>query len=93
MSPQNHNGEFELEILQDCDSIVKYLNALSEGFLKNQIVLGSKKKQVLFEPKGLIKFKVKARRRASENKIVIKIAWEERVRRSPLPKTLIIEQQ
>ena len=92
MTAQQANGEFDLEILQDCESIVKYLHALSEGFTKNQIVLGGKKKQILFEPKGLIKFKVKARRRNGENKIVIKFAWEENSRRSPLLKTLIIDQ-
>ena len=93
MSPQNPSGEFELEILQDCESVVKYLHALSEGFLNNQIVLGGKKKQILFEPKGLIKFKIKARRRGNENKIIIKFSWEESSRRNPLPKTLIIDKK
>ncbi len=69
--------EFTLEFFQDKESIVKYLNALEEGFRKGHLILGSKKKQILFQPRGLIKFKIKAKRRNSANKITLKFSWEE----------------
>ncbi|MFP4472672.1 MAG: amphi-Trp domain-containing protein [Candidatus Omnitrophota bacterium] len=70
------SGEFELDFLADRDTIVKYLSALSEGFSNAELVLGNKRTQVLFEPDGLIDFRLKARRRSRENKISIKISWK-----------------
>ena len=91
--PATHSSsEFELELLQDSESIVKYLYALAEGIKRGQIVLGSKKKQILFEPHGLIKFKVKAKKKMDASKIVIKMNWDDAIRNNPITKTLIIEQ-
>jgi amphi-Trp domain-containing protein len=74
--PIKKRGEFELEFLGDSESVSKYLNALSEGFSKASLVLGNKKTQVMFEPQGLIDFRIKAKRRKNENKISIKFGWK-----------------
>jgi amphi-Trp domain-containing protein len=86
-------GEFDFEFVGDGESIVKYLKALTEGFAKKQLVLGNEKKQLLFEPQGLVEFKVKAKRRNRDNKISIKFSWKENGQGTSSKKPLVINQQ
>ncbi len=70
-------GEFELEFVGDCDSIVSYLEALKKGLETSELVIGNHRKKVLFEPKGLINVKIKVKRRDRENKITLKFQWRD----------------
>lgn len=72
-----NQDEFRYESMQDNASIVKYLNALKEGFQKGKLLLGSREKKILLEPKGIIKLDVKARKKAGKVKISIKCSWKE----------------
>jgi amphi-Trp domain-containing protein len=71
------NEDFKFESLQDRQSIAKYLQALNEGFLSGKIMLGSREKQILFEPSGLLRMEVKAKRKSSRVKLSIKCSWHE----------------
>lgn len=73
----NNPEEFKHESLQDRQSIVKYLNALSEGFENGQLVFANKEKQIIFEPRGLLKLDVKAKRKNDKVKLSLKFSWKE----------------
>jgi len=83
------SGEFELDFLGEPEMIVKYLAALSEGFANAELVLGNKRTQILFEPEGLIDFRVKAKRRGNDNKISIKFSWKSKKAKSDDSKAVI----
>lgn len=70
--------EFKHESLQDCESIVKYLNALSEGFHNGSLLFGAKQKQMVLEPHGLLNLEVKAKQKDRKVKFSIKLGWSER---------------
>ncbi len=70
--------EFKHESLQDRDSIVQYFNALSEGFSKGRLAFANKEKQIIFEPKGLLRLDVKARRKNEKIKFSLKVSWKEK---------------
>ncbi|HEO66222.1 MAG TPA: amphi-Trp domain-containing protein [Spirochaetes bacterium] len=69
--------EFKHESLQDKESIVEYFNALSEGFSKGRLAFANKEKQIIFEPKGLLKLDVKAKRKNDKVKFSLKVSWKE----------------
>jgi amphi-Trp domain-containing protein len=86
------NDDFKYESLQDRQSIAKYLDALKEGFSSGKIALGSREKQIVFEPSGLLKLEVKARRKNEKVKISLKCSWnEENQIRESRAETLVIE--
>lgn len=69
------SGEFTVELLGDRAMVIKYLEALREGFADSRIILGSKKTQLVFEPNELINLKIKGSCQNGENKISVKIYW------------------
>lgn len=71
------NEEFKHESLQDAEAIVRYLNALSDGFGKNRLVFGSSQQSVEFEPARLIKLDVKAKRKNNKTRITLRFSWKE----------------
>ena len=71
------NEDFKYESLQDRNSIAKYLDALKDGFSSGKLILGSKEKQIVFEPSGLLKLEVKAKRKGDKVKISLKCGWRE----------------
>lgn len=68
---------FELESFQDQASIGKYLNALKEGFMQGKIILGKKGKKIIFEPDGMLRLTVKAKRKSGKVTISLKCSWKE----------------
>jgi amphi-Trp domain-containing protein len=86
------NEDFKYESLQDRNSIAKYLDALKEGFTGGRIMLGSKEKQIVFEPSGLLRLEVKARRKSDKVKISLKCTWRENAPVKEIKnETLVIE--
>ena len=74
--PANEN-EFFHESLQDRDSVEKYLNALTNGFLNGNLTFASKEKQIILKPKGLLNLTVKAKRKGDLSKLNIQFEWKE----------------
>lgn len=76
--PSEDIKEFEIESIQDKESIVKYIQAIADGFLNGQMVIGTKKRQLVLLPQGLIKLKIKAKRKGNLScKVVMKFSWNE----------------
>lgn len=69
------NDEFKHESLQDRETIVRYLNAIKDGFVKGRISLGSKEKKIVLEPRGLLDLEIRAKRKNNRVKISLKVSW------------------
>jgi len=68
---------FKHESLQDTASILAYLDALRESFAKGALVLTSKEKELVLQPKGLIRFDIEAKRKDSQRKLTLKFSWKD----------------
>ncbi|HGG56328.1 MAG TPA: amphi-Trp domain-containing protein [Nannocystis exedens] len=71
------NQEFRHESLEDRQSIAKYLNALSEAFANGNLTFGHNGQAIELEPRGLLKFDVKASRKRGAVKVSLRLAWQE----------------
>ncbi len=69
--------EFKHESIQDCQTIVKYLQALSDGFENKKLNLSSDGRNIIVTPGGLLKMEVKARKKADRVKLTLKLSWTE----------------
>jgi amphi-Trp domain-containing protein len=70
-------GEFKHESLQDRETIVKYLNAISEGIRNGHLVLANGDEPIMLEPSGLLRLDLKAKRKEGLMKLSLKISWKE----------------
>ncbi len=70
-------GRFEYASYQDLETIQKFLESLTQGFAKEQIVLSSGDDTIELQPKNLLKFSVSAKRKENKTKLSIKISWKE----------------
>ena len=70
-------GSFEYESYQDLETIQKFLESLTQGFAKEQIVLSSGDDTIELQPKNLLKFSVSAKKKEDKTKLSIKISWKE----------------
>lgn len=70
-------GEFKYESLQDSDSIVKYLSALAEGFESGTLRFQAGEREMVLEPRGLLKFDLEAQRKGGRVKIALKLSWKQ----------------
>ena len=70
--------KFSFESLQDSTSIRKFLEALTQGIEKGTIHLSSNEGSIDMIPNGLLNFSVKAKKKGHENKIALKIVWNDK---------------
>ena len=70
-------GSFEYASYQDLETIQKFLESLTQGFSKEQIVLSSGDDTIELHPKNLLKFSVSAKKKEDKTKLSIKISWKE----------------
>lgn len=71
------NDEFRHESLEDRLSIAKYLTALSEAFSNGNLTFGHNGQRIGLEPRGLLKFDVKASRKRGSVRVSLKLHWQE----------------
>ncbi len=83
--------EFEYDSLQDRESIVKYLDAISQGFARGRLVFGSEGERMILEPQGLIKFSIKVSDKSDKVKLSVKFTWTDRDEKLAKKKPLEIE--
>lgn len=69
--------KFIFESLQDSETIRQFLKSLVDGFESGKINLSTNGDEIELTPKGLLNFSVKAKRKAENNKLTIKISWKE----------------
>jgi len=67
--------KFEMESLQDRETVCNYLEALKEGFSQGVINLSSNEENMSVVPGGLIKFTIKARKKKGEVKLDLRFRW------------------
>lgn len=70
-------GSFEYSSYQDLNTIQKFLESLNQGFAKERIVLSSGDDTIELEPKNLLKFGVRAKKKEDKTTLSIKISWKE----------------
>ena len=70
-------NRFKHESMQDSDSIVHYLQALSEGFSQGALMFSTDGKRLVFKPEGLIALSVEAKRKGEQVKLTLKLRWSE----------------
>lgn len=71
------DDEFKHESIQDTELIIKYLNALTEGFENGKLVFGTNQKKFILEPNGLLRLGISAKRKGRKVKIALKASWTE----------------
>jgi len=71
------NEHFEHESLQDSESIIKYVDAIKEGFQKGRLCFSAKNKQLVLKPQGLLNLNVKVKKKDKKAKLYIKLSWIE----------------
>ncbi|THB69890.1 MAG: amphi-Trp domain-containing protein [Desulfovibrio sp.] len=68
---------FKHESVQDSSSILKFLDAVRDGFASGTLVLAAGDKELDFTPQGLVKFAVEAKRKDDRCKFSLKFSWKE----------------
>jgi amphi-Trp domain-containing protein len=84
-------GEFEHQSVQDTKSIVKYLEALANGFRNGRLLFCTGKKELVLKPNNLLKFSVKAKSKDSSTKVTLSVAWKEGRRSRAESEPLVID--
>jgi amphi-Trp domain-containing protein len=69
--------DFRHESVQDRQSIVKYLQAITAGIEQGQLELGTADHTLALEPSGLLELQVRAKRKGGRVKLAIKLYWRE----------------
>ena len=88
------NDEFRHESLEDRLSIAKYLTALSEAFSNGNLTFGHNGQRIGLEPRGLLKFDVKASRKRGSVRVSLKLHWQEdEEERDPSVGSLVIRSE
>jgi len=72
-------GKFSYESVQDANSLVEYLQALTEGFAKGTMRFSRKDLELALSPQGLIGFAVEAKGKDGRMKLALKFTWREDV--------------
>ena len=70
------DDKFSFESIQDSSSIVELLESITQGFRDGSITLSSEKKSINLHPDGLLNFSIKARQKAEESKLELRIRWK-----------------
>lgn len=69
--------EFRFESIQDAETIKKYLEELTSGFEKGQIVLKNGGENIVLNPEGVIQFEVKVRKKDGKSRLYLKMDWKD----------------
>ncbi|MDZ7641508.1 MAG: amphi-Trp domain-containing protein [Desulfurivibrio sp.] len=70
-------GRFFHESLEDCQSIKQFVQSLQEGLEKGEIQLATNKENLVLNLPRIVRFSVKAKKKGNNNKLQIKLSWED----------------
>ena len=71
------DDDFRHESVQDRQSIVKYLQAITAGLEQGLISFGTHEHSLSLEPSGMLELQVRAKRKGGRVKLGIKLYWRE----------------
>lgn len=69
---------FKHESLQDLESIIAYLEAVRDGFSRRRLTLTDAEREMVLEPKGLVRFDLEAKCKGQGCKLTLKFSWKDR---------------
>lgn len=72
------NRDFRHESIQDAKSIQDILKAITKGIASGKLCLSDDNGEVKLEPKGLLGLKVTARQEDTQNRLDIRITWQDK---------------
>lgn len=67
---------FRHESLQDTKTIIKILEAMTEGLSKGKLSFSDEDDTILIEPEGLLHLKVKASQEDNRQRFSIQVGWQ-----------------
>jgi amphi-Trp domain-containing protein len=70
-------NEFKHESVEDKETLIKYLEAIQEGFHKGVLILGTENHEIDLIPQNLIKLTIYAKNGKEGSEISIKMSWKE----------------
>ena len=73
MSKKTEN--FEHESIQDRDSVINYLKAISEGFKKGRLKLSDEDDELTLTPEKMANLRIRAVKSKKSQELRIKINW------------------
>lgn len=76
--------EFAHESLQDRETIVKYLAAISEGLEKGRLLLSTNGKRLALDTPALLRFDIQAKQKRDRAQLVLRLSWKNRKRGTQL---------
>lgn len=78
------DDDFRHESVQDRQSIVKYLHALTAGIEKGHLELGTSEHMLALDPEGLLVLEVRAKRKSGRVTLTVKMHWREQIDEQPV---------
>lgn len=69
---------FKHESLQDLDTVIAYLEAVRDGFTRRRLTLTDQEREIVLEPKGLVRFDLEAKCKGQGCKLTLKFTWKDR---------------
>lgn len=81
---------FRHESLQDQQSILKFLYAISEGLENGKLVLSDEEDEISLSPEGLLQLKLTATQEGNHYNLGLKLSWQSSTEKSHRPNSLQI---
>ena len=69
--------EFSFDSVQTCQSVVRYLKALVEGFERGELRLVAGTEELTLSPDGLLELEVRGKKRGGRAKLSFRLSWRE----------------
>ena len=85
---RRNKESFKHESLQDAKSIQDILKALTKGIGKGKLTFSDEDGEILMEPEGLLNLKVTASQDETQNRVSIRISWQDIEDKQTLARTL-----
>ncbi len=70
--------KFSHDSLQDAQTIGNYLRAVADGLAAGKLSLASSDDELVLEPNGLLRLRIRAQRAQHRNRLALRISWRER---------------
>ena len=73
----SNDDDFRHESVQDRQSIVRYLQAITAGIEHGHLELGTSDHTLALDPDGMLELQVRAKRKGGRVKLELKLQWRE----------------
>lgn len=77
MANMETEKNFQHESIEDRESVIKYLETLSDGFRKGAIEFSSDRDTITLKPAGMVYMEIKVKNHQHKSKIEMKISWKD----------------